>query len=118
MNGGGLSPHSRLSHGRSLIRAVVSMVQVPGRLKAQVGGASMVAVVWGLDVLVVVARLRFGKASSEELGSERLRVVFGGMDSSAARGALLACFLGGIVTVLCCISTFVLCTLSWKLETR
>jgi hypothetical protein len=113
-----LSPHSRLSHGRSLIRAVVSMVQVPGRLKAQVGGASMVAVVWGLDVLVVVARLRFGKASSEELGSERLRVVLGGMDLSAARGALLACFLGGIVTVLCCISTFVLCTLSWKLETR
>jgi hypothetical protein len=42
------------------------------------------------------------------LVSGRLRPVFGGMDSSAARGALLACFLGGIVTVLCCISTFVL----------
>jgi hypothetical protein len=39
----------------------------------------------------------------------RLRLVFGGMGSSAARGALLACFLGGIVPVLYkyCISTLV-----------
>ena len=43
------------------------------------------------------------------------------MDSSAARGALLACFLGGIVTVLCCISTFVLYILyvgSWETRWR
>jgi hypothetical protein len=113
-----LSPHSRLSHGRSLIRAVVSMVQVPGRLKAQLGGVSMVAAVLGLDVVARMGRFRFGNTSSEELASDRLRLVFGGIDSSGARGALLACFLGGIVTVLCFISAFVLYTVSWRLESR
>ena len=93
----------------------MSIVQVPGRLNAQLGGVSMVAVVLGLDVVARVRRFGLGNASSEELMSGRLRPVFGGMDSSAARGALLACFLGGIVTVPCCISTFVLYTVCWKL---
>ena len=103
-----MSPYSRLSHGRSLSRFFVSIVQVPVRLNAQLGGVSIVAVVLGLDIVARVGRFGLGNASSEELVSGRLRPVFGGMDSSAARGALLACFLGGIVTVLCCISTFVL----------
>jgi hypothetical protein len=66
----------------------------------------MVAVVLGLDVVARMGRFRFGKASSEELVNDRLRLVFAGIDLSAARGALLACFLGGIVTVLCCIFDF------------
>ena len=108
VKGGGLSPYSRVTHGRSLSRFVASIAQVPVRLNAQLGGVSMVAVVLGLDVVARVRRFGLGNASSEELMSGRLRPVFGGMDSSAARGALLACFLGGIMTVLCCISTFVL----------
>jgi hypothetical protein len=96
VNGGGLSPYSRLSHGRSLSRFFVSIVQVPARLNAQLGGDSMVAVVLGLDVVARMGRFRLGNASSETLASGRLRLVFGGIDSSAARGALLACFLGGI----------------------
>jgi hypothetical protein len=96
----------------------VSIVQVPGRLNAQLGGVSMVAVVLGLDVMSWMGRFRFGNASSEKLVSDRLRLVFGGIDLSAARGALLACFLGGIVTVLCCSPTFVLYAVCWKLGTR
>ncbi len=109
-----MSPYSRLSHGRSLSRFFVSIVQVPVRLNAQLGGISIVAVVLGLDVVARVGRFGLGNASSEELVSGRLRSVFREMDSSAARGALLACFLGGIVTVLCCIST--LCCIWCMLE--
>ena len=85
----------------------MSIVQVPVMLNAQLGGVSMVAVVLGLDVVARVRRFGLGNASSEESVSGRLRLVFGGMGLSAARGALLACFLGGIVPVLYCISTFV-----------
>ena len=96
-----------MTHGRSLSRFVASISQVPVRLNAQLGGVSMVAVVLGLDVVARVGRFGLGNASSEESVSGRLRLVFGGMGLSAARGALLACFLGGIVPVLYCISTFV-----------
>ena len=85
-------------------------------LNAQLGGVSMVAVVLGLDVMARMGRF-LGGAPSEKLVSGRLRLVFVGIDSSAARGALLDCFLGGIVTVRCCISTFVLYAVCWKLGT-
>ena len=78
----------------------MSIVQIPWRLNAQLGGLSIIAVVLGLDVPARLGRFGLGNASSETLVSDRLRLVFGGIDSSAARGALLACFLGGIVTVL------------------
>jgi len=98
-----------VSHGRSLSRLVASIAHVPVRANAQLGGVSMVVVVLGLDVVARVRRFGLGNASSEELVSGRLRLVFGGMGSSAARGALLVRFLGGIVPVLYqyCISTFV-----------
>jgi len=60
----------------------------------------MIAVVLGLNVPARLGRFGLGNTSSETLVSDRLRLVFGGIDSSAARDALLACFLGGIVTVL------------------
>lgn len=79
-----MSPYSRLNHGRSLSRFFVSIVQVPGRLNAQLGGVSMVAVVLGLDVMARVGRFGLGNASSEKLVSDRLRLVFRGTGSSAA----------------------------------
>jgi hypothetical protein len=63
---------------------------------------------WAWMSGVRIGRFRLGNGSSEKLVSDRLRLVFEGIDSSAARGALLACFWGGIVTVLCCIPTCVL----------
>ena len=102
-----MPPHWRLRIRSSLRRFVASIIQVPVRLNAQLGGVSIIAFVLGARV----GRFGLGSASSEELVSGRLRFVFGGMVSRAARGALLACFLGGIVPVLCCISTFVLCML-------